>query len=95
MLRIWLKRVDWEGLVTRRRKAAGDWVSCRNMTIVRNYGKGCQKNRWNEVVKDDLKKCGLDRGLAKNWERWKAQIMGKSPTCPCQKRERDTTFKKL
>ena len=61
------------------RKETGDWVSaCRNMAIVGNAGKGRPKMRWNEVVKDDLKKCGLDRGLAKDRERWKAQAMGKT-----------------
>ena len=34
--------------------------------------------KWNEVVKDDLKKCGLDIDLAKDRERWKAQVMGKT-----------------
>ena len=31
----------------------------------------------NEVVRD-LKKCGLDSGLAKDRERWKAQVIGKT-----------------
>ena len=31
--------------------------------------KGRPKKRWNEVVKDDLKKYGIYRGLAKNRER--------------------------
>ena len=46
----------------------GDWVSaCRNMAIVGNTGKGrSTEKKWNEVVKDDMKKCGLDRGLAKD-----------------------------
>ena len=49
------------------RKDAGDWVSaCRNTAIVGNVGKGRPKKRWNEVVKDDLKKRGLDRDLAKD-----------------------------
>ena len=61
-------RLGWFGHLGR--KDAGDWVSaCRNMTIVgRNTGKGITKKRWNEVVNDDLKKCGLDRGLAKDRE---------------------------
>ena len=29
-------------------------------------------------MEDDLKKCGLDGGLAKDRERWKAQVMGKT-----------------
>ena len=51
---------------------------CRNIAIEENAGNGRPKKRWNEVVKDDLKKCGLDRGLAKDRVRWKAQIMGKT-----------------
>ena len=51
------------------RKDAADWVSaCRNMVIVGNAGKGRPKKRLNEIVKKDLKKCGLDRGLAKDRE---------------------------
>ena len=52
-------------------------------------------------MKDDLKKCGLDRGLAKDRERWKAQViklLGKHPTCASMdkghktKRERETAL---
>ena len=43
---------------------------------------------WNEVVKDDLKTCGLNRGLAKDRERWKAQVMGKNVR-PVRARTRD------
>ena len=52
------------------------------MALLENSGKGRPKKTWNEVVKDDLKKCGIDRGLAKNRERWKAQVMGKASD-PC------------
>ena len=45
------------------------------MVFVRNAGKGRPKKRWNEVVKGDLKKCGLDRGLANDKERWRAQVI--------------------
>jgi len=48
------------------------------MAIAGNAGKGRPKNWLHEVVKDDLKKCGLDRGLAKDRERWKAQVIGKT-----------------
>ena len=48
------------------------------MAVVGNAEKGRPKKRWNEVVKDDLKKCGPDRGLAKDRERWKARVMGKT-----------------
>ena len=50
--------------------------------------KGRPKKRWNEVVKDDLKKCGLDRDLAKDRERWKAQVMGKTSEL-CEHGKRD------
>ena len=61
------------------RNDAGDWVSaCRNMAFVGNAGRGRPKKRWNEVVKDDLKKRGLHRGLAKDRKRWKIQFMGKT-----------------
>ena len=77
------KLVSW-------RNDAGEWVSaCRNMAIVGNVGKGRQKKRLNEVVKDDLKKCGLDGGLANEWERWKAQVMGKTSDRPVRARTRD------
>ena len=36
------------------------------------------KKTWNEVVKDDQKKCGLDSGLAKDRERLKAQVKEKT-----------------
>ena len=61
------------------RKDAGDWISaCRNMAVVGNAGRGRPKKKWNEVAKDDLKKYSLDRGLAKDRERWKSQIIGKT-----------------
>ena len=70
-------RLGWFGHLER--KDAGDWVSaCRNMAIVGNAGKGRPKERRNEVVKDNLNKCGLDRGLVKDTERWKARVMGKT-----------------
>ena len=51
-------RLGWFGHLER--KDAGDWVSaCRNMAIVGNAGRGRLKKRWNEIVKDDLEKCGL------------------------------------
>ena len=45
----------------------------------------------NVVVKDDLKKCGLDSGLAKDRERWKAHLWGgKRPTCASTDKGRKT-----
>ena len=60
------------------------------MAIVGNAGKGRSTKQWNEVVKEDLKKCGLDRGLAKERERWKAQVMGKCPKCASTNKGRKT-----
>ena len=48
------------------------------MPIVGNADKARPKKRWNEVVKDDLKKRGLDSDLAKDRERLKAQVMGQT-----------------
>jgi len=36
------------------------------------------KKRWNEVAKDELKKCGPGSGIEKDRERWKAQAMRKA-----------------
>ena len=33
------------------------------------------------MVEDDLTKWSLDRGIAKDRDRWRAQIYGKRPTC--------------
>ena len=41
-------------------------------------------------MKDDLKKYGLDRGLAKDRERWKAQVKRKRPTCASTDKGRKT-----
>ncbi len=61
------------------RKDERDWVSaCRNIVVLGNAGKGRPRKRWCEVLEDDLKKCHLDRGLAKDRDRWRAQIMGKT-----------------
>jgi hypothetical protein len=57
--------------------------------VVLGYaGKGRPRKRWREVLEDDLKKCGIDRGLAKDRDRWRAQIMGKtSDLCEHEKRD--------
>ena len=55
-------RLRWFGNLLER-KDAGDWISeCRNMAIAGNARKSRPKKRLKEVVKDDLKKCSLDRG---------------------------------
>ena len=45
------------------------------------------EKRWNVVVKDDLKKLSLDRGFAKNKERLKAQVTGKTSNL-CERGQR-------
>ena len=70
-------RLGWIGHLER--KDEGDWVSaCRNMVFPGNAGKGRPRKRWRDVVEDDLKKVGLDRSLAKDRDRWWAQIMEKT-----------------
>ena len=48
------------------------------MAVSGNAGKGRPRKRWRDVVEDDLKKGHLDRSLAKDRDKWKAQIMGKT-----------------
>ena len=43
---------------------------------------------WRDVVEDDLEKGRLDKSLAKDRERWKAQIMGKTSDL-CEHGKRD------
>ena len=60
-------------------KDEGDWVSaCRNMVVPGNAGKGRARKKWRDVLEDDLKKGRLDRGLVKDRDRRRAQIMGKT-----------------
>jgi len=70
-------RLRWFGHLER--KDDRDWVSaCRNMVVPGNAGKGRPRKRWMDVVEDDLKKGHLDRGLAKDRDGWRAQIVGKT-----------------
>ena len=50
---------------------------------------GCFKRskRWRDVLEDDLKKGRPDRGLAKDRDRWRAQIMGKASDLCEQQRD--------
>src|ERR1700690_2422071 len=60
-------------------KDLGDWVSaCRNMNVAGNMGRGRPRKRWMEVVEDDLRKWNINRGFAKDRDRWRAQISGKT-----------------
>ena len=70
-------RLGWFGHLER--KDLGDWVSaCRNMNVAGNMGRGRPRKRWMEVVEDDLRKWNINRGFAKDRDRWRAQISGKT-----------------
>ena len=73
-------RLRWFGHLER--KDDSDWVStCRNMVVPGNAGKGecsCPRYRRRDVSEDDLKKGHPDRGLAKDRDGWRAQIVGKT-----------------
>ena len=62
------------------RNDEGDWVSaCKNMVVPGNAGKGRPlRKRWRDILEDNLKKGRLDRGLAKDRDRWRDQIMRKT-----------------
>ena len=71
------------------RKDEGDWVSgCRNMVVLGNAERGRPRKRWRGVLEDDQKKCRLERDLAKDRDRWRAQIMGKTSD-PCEHGKKD------
>ena len=80
-------RLRWFGHLER--KEWGDRVSaCRNMVVPGNAEKGRTRIRWMDVLQDDLKKGRLDTGLAKDRERCKARIMGKTSDL-CEHGKRD------
>ena len=80
-------RLGWFGDLER--KDDRDWVSaCRNMAVPGNAGKGRPRKRCRDVLKDDLKKGRLDKSLAKDRHRWRAQIMGKTSHL-CEHGKRD------
>ena len=43
-----------------------------------NAGEGTPRKRWRDILEDDLKKGRLDRGPAKDRDKWRAQIIGKT-----------------
>ena len=58
------------------------------MAVPGNTGKGRPRKRWRDALEDDLNKGRLDRGLATDRDRWRAQIMGKmSDLCEHGKRD--------
>ena len=62
--------------------------ACRKIAVSGNSGKGRPRKGWRDVLEDDLKKGRLDRSLAKDRDKWKAQIMGKTPDL-CEHGKRD------
>ena len=87
-----MSRLGWFGHLER--KDEGDWVSAYRNIIVPEYaGKGRPRKRWRDVFEDDLKKGRLDRGLAKDRDRWRAQIMGKTSEM-CEQGKRDVKEKR-
>jgi hypothetical protein len=69
-------RLRWFGHVERKKE--GDWVSaCRKMEVVGTGYRGRGRKTWNEVIEDDMKKCGLKREMAKDREVWRRGICGK------------------
>ena len=67
-------RLGWFGHLER--KDVGDWVSaCRNMVVPGYAGMSRPRKRFRDVLEDDLKKCHLDGSLAKDRDRWRAQLV--------------------
>ena len=52
---------------------------------------GRPRKRWTDVVEDDLLKGRLYRGLAKDRDSWRAQMMGKTSDV-CEHEKRDVNF---
>ena len=73
-------------------KNAGDLISaCRNMAIVGNAEKGRPKKRWNEAMKDNLKKCSLYIEVYRETGRdGRLKLWGKRPTCASTEKGRKT-----
>ena len=61
-----------------------------DMAIAGNAGKDRLKKRWNEVVKDNLKKCGL----GKTGRDGRLKLWGKRPTCASTDKGRKTKREK-
>ena len=58
------------------------------MVVPQNVEKGRKRKRWRDVLENDLKKGRLDRGLAKDRDRWRAQVMRKTSDL-CEHGKRD------
>ena len=61
------------------------------MAVPGNAGKGRPRKRWRDVLEDDLKnlkKGRLDRGVAKDRDRWRAKIIEKTSDL-CEHGQRD------
>ena len=72
-----LSRLGWFGHLER--KGNDDWVSaCRNYEVPGRKGKGRSRKTWDECVRTDLRKGGLDAQCAQDRKKWKNLIVGKA-----------------
>ena len=87
MLQRWLERADWDGLVTWREKMRETGYQLAEIWLFQEMLERVDQGR-NGGMEDDLKKGRLDRSLAKDRDRWRAQIMGKTSDL-CEHGKRD------
>ena len=70
-------RLRWFGHVER--KAEDDWVSaCRKMEVVGSRGRGRPRMTWGARLVGDMKDMGLKPEMARDREKWRCDIMGKT-----------------
>ena len=80
-------RLRWFGHLERKR--SDDWVSaCRKYEVPGRKGRGRSRKTWDECVRTDLRKGGIDAQCAKDRDEWKNLIGGK-PSNPCLHGEAD------
>ena len=75
-------RLRWFGHVERREE--GDWVR-RCQWVEMKDGKkaaGRPKKTWEQVVQDDLKEWGLDRGMVQDRVRWRGALKRRGVDTP-------------
>jgi len=72
-------RLRWFGHVER--KSDADWVkTCRELQVEGVKGRGRGRKTWYECVEEDMRECGLTRGMAQDRVVWKNGILGKRLT---------------
>ena len=70
-------RLRWFGHLER--KDNDDWVSaCRSYEVPGRKGKGRSRKTWDECVRTDLRKGGLDAQCTQDRNEWKNLIVGKA-----------------